>query len=47
VLSGKSKSCTFDSESAMELAGRNEYGYFRVRLDGKRFESVEGLLQLH
>jgi hypothetical protein len=47
VLNGKSKSCTFESESATELTGHNEYGHFRVRLDGKRFESVEGLLQLH
>jgi hypothetical protein len=43
VLSGKSKSCSFESESATQLDGRNEYGYFRVRLDGKRFESTEGL----
>jgi hypothetical protein len=43
VLSGKSKSCSFDRESDKDLGGHNEYGHFRVRLDGKRFESVEGL----
>ena len=43
VLEGKSKSCVFDGESATELSGHNGYGYFRVRLDGKRLEAVEGL----
>jgi len=43
VLEGKSKNCEFDSETATELSGHNGYGYFRVRLDGKRFEAVEGL----
>jgi len=43
VLEGKSKNCEFDGETATELSGHNGYGYFRVRLDGKRFEAVEGL----
>ena len=43
IMAGKSKSCTFDTGSENELSGRNEYGTFRVRTEGTRFESVEGL----
>lgn len=43
VLTGKTKGCEFERESETELAGHNEYGYFHVRLQGARFESVEGL----
>lgn len=48
VLSDKSRSCEFENETATELSGRNEFGEFLVRLDGNRFESVEGLApQVH
>lgn len=43
VLNGKAKHCEFERESDTELSGHNDRGYFRVRLDGSRFESVEGL----
>ena len=43
VLEGKSKDCAFVEDSANTLSGRNQYGEFRVRQDGKRFEAVEGL----
>ena len=43
VLKDKSKDCDFDGDTATELSGHNEYGVFRVRLDGNRFEAVEGL----
>lgn len=43
VLTGKSKRCDFERESEAELSGYDDYGFFRVRLDGNRFESIEGL----
>lgn len=48
VLKKKSKDCDFNEDSETELAGRNEYGSFNVRLNEGRFESVEGLpTQVH
>ena len=43
VLSGKSKECKFDENGDTALYGHNEYGFFRVVVMGKRFESVEGM----
>jgi len=42
VLAGKSKDCTFDGDTDTTLTGHNDRGYFRVRIEGGRFESVEG-----
>lgn len=43
VLKGKSKELDFSTDSAAEMAGRNERGGFRVKLEGTRVLSVEGL----
>jgi hypothetical protein len=43
VLSGKSKGCEFDENGDTALYGHNEYGFFKVAVMGKRFESVEGM----
>ncbi|MGA2598174.1 MAG: hypothetical protein ABSH09_14415 [Bryobacteraceae bacterium] len=43
VLSGKSKGCEFDETGDTAFYGHNEYGFFKVLVMGKRFESVEGM----
>ncbi len=43
VLEGKWKKITFESESESELSGAGDGGRFRVRREGNRVTSVEGL----
>ena len=48
ILIKKSKSADFTMDSEQEMAGSTEAGYFRIRLDDARVDSIEGSsAQLH